>query len=357
MADMRSPRVKTYIFELLLVLKANFVLIDPSVISPSKLFASLLVVCQLWSHMNFVSALKGFFEHRHYHTFEFLATILEYHSPNFEFLTRALKSQTPFHSCSISGLGKVQNNFEICTSLYSDFQKLFVQWYAGIRPPPPYWCRNKTISERPIIPSREKFWLFLAFEATFRRSYLWNLLLKSNVVRVYCNYIDKVILCYFTFIFDLLMTLEKGKNAGIRPLFWQNRRQRGVLFRRIAVLVLFRALLWMICAIWASWVFSSFSCFDKICIKYEFLAIFSSYKTIFWNWKEFEKNRLSFKKILNLLHWLISFVECIFEALVLFLHSEKVGILNFIVLVRLVKFHKLHHFFVGTLSSTDRLPL
>ena len=41
----------------------------------------------------------------------------------------------------------------------------------------------------------------------------------------------------FTFIFDLeLMTLEKGKNARIRPLFWQNRRLGvGVLFRRITV--------------------------------------------------------------------------------------------------------------------------
>ena len=46
-----------------------------------------------------------------------------------------------------------------------------------------------------------------------------------HVVRVYCNYICKVILCYFTFIFDLeLMTLQKGKNAGIRPLFGQNKR-------------------------------------------------------------------------------------------------------------------------------------
>ena len=32
------------------------------------------------------------------------------------------------------------------------------------------------------------------------------------------------------------MTLEKGKNAGIRPLFWQNRRLGGVLFRHITVL-------------------------------------------------------------------------------------------------------------------------
>ena len=41
-----------------------------------------------------------------------------------------------------------------------------------------------------------------------------------------------------SFIFDLeLMTLEKGKNAGIRPLFWQNRRLGGVLFRRITVYI------------------------------------------------------------------------------------------------------------------------
>ena len=99
-----------------------------------------------------------------------------------------------------------------------------------------YWCRNKTLSERPILPSRENFWLFPAFKATFRRFYLWNILLRSNVVRVYCNYIYKVILCHFTFIFDLeLMTLEKGKNAGIRPLFWQNWRLGGVLFRHITV--------------------------------------------------------------------------------------------------------------------------
>ena len=57
-----------------------------------------------------------------------------------------------------------------------------------------------------------------------------NILLRSNVVRVYCSYTYHVILCYFTFIFDLeLMTLEKGKNAGIRPLFWQNRRLGGGL--------------------------------------------------------------------------------------------------------------------------------
>ena len=44
--------------------------------------------------------------------------------------------------------------------------RLEVQLYAGMRPSP-YWCRNKTLSERPILPSREKLWI--AFKASFRR--------------------------------------------------------------------------------------------------------------------------------------------------------------------------------------------
>ena len=103
---------------------------------------------------------------------------------------------------------------------------MILQWYAGIRPP--YWCRNKTLSEGPILPYRVKIWLFLTFKALFRRFYLWNILLRSNVVRAYCNYIYKIILGYFTFILDLeLMILEKGDSAGIRPLSWQNRRLGG----------------------------------------------------------------------------------------------------------------------------------
>ena len=48
------------------------------------------------------------------------------------------------------------------------------------------------------------------------------------VVRVYCNYTYKIILSFFIFMFDLdQMILEEGKNAGIRPLFWQNRRLEG----------------------------------------------------------------------------------------------------------------------------------
>ena len=72
---------------------------------------------------------------------------------------------------------------------------------------PPYWCRNKTLSERPILPSRENFWLFwlsnqLSGDFTYEIWYS-NILLRSNVVKVYCEYIYKAISCYFTFIFDL----------------------------------------------------------------------------------------------------------------------------------------------------------
>ena len=37
---------------------------------------------------------------------------------------------------------------------------------------PPYWCRNKTLSERPILPFRENFRLFVAFKAIFSYFYL-----------------------------------------------------------------------------------------------------------------------------------------------------------------------------------------
>ena len=62
------------------------------------------------------------------------------------------------------------------------------------------------------------------------------MLLSSTVVRVYCYSTHKVLQRFFMLIFDLeLITLEKGKNVGIRPLFGQNRRLGGVLFRQITV--------------------------------------------------------------------------------------------------------------------------
>ena len=46
---------------------------------------------------------------------------------------------------------------------------------------------------------------------------------------------------YFRLIYEPeLITLEKGKNAGIRPLFGQNRWLGGVLFRHITVTRKFR---------------------------------------------------------------------------------------------------------------------
>ena len=44
---------------------------------------------------------------------------------------------------------------------------------------------------------------------------LWNILLSSDFVRVYCYFIYKVILCYFTLIFDQeVITLKKGKRRN-----------------------------------------------------------------------------------------------------------------------------------------------
>ena len=39
----------------------------------------------------------------------------------------------------------------------------------------PCWCRNKTLCTRPIMPSRGKFWLYVAFKANFSPFYLWNI--------------------------------------------------------------------------------------------------------------------------------------------------------------------------------------
>ena len=54
-----------------------------------------------------------------------------------------------------------------------------LQWYAGIRPP--YWCRNKTLFERPIKASEGKFWLCVALKANFSPFYLMkNLIVKLH---------------------------------------------------------------------------------------------------------------------------------------------------------------------------------
>ena len=45
-----------------------------------------------------------------------------------------------------------------------------LQLNDGIRPSHfAYWCRNKTLSERPLLPSVKKFWLSGAFKANFSR--------------------------------------------------------------------------------------------------------------------------------------------------------------------------------------------
>ena len=76
----------------------------------------------------------------------------------------------------------------------------------------------------------------MAFKAIFSRFHERNILLRSCFVRAYCNFVYKVLMCYFALMYELeLMTLKNGKNAGIRPFFGQNRWLGGVLFRRITV--------------------------------------------------------------------------------------------------------------------------
>ena len=83
------------------------------------------------------------------------------------------------------------------------------------------------------ITIQGKFRLFVAFKVTFSHLYLRNILLTSNIVRVYYYSIYKVLFCYFQLISDLeLITLEKEK-CGNKTLFRTKSAARVLFWARI----------------------------------------------------------------------------------------------------------------------------
>ena len=95
---------------------------------------------------------RPFLEHR-------LTSFLDWDRPIQNLALNLNQNCQNFHSVQWASL-KIFSYFSKFTSKFREKSKL--QWYAGIRPPP-YWCRNKTLFERPIVPPRENFWLWVAF--------------------------------------------------------------------------------------------------------------------------------------------------------------------------------------------------
>ena len=113
---------------------------------------------------------------------------------------------------------KLQHSYHTCKwfLLFNAYENWLGQQY--------YWCRYKTLSQRPILAFRGRFRFCWAFWANYSPFYLENILLSNNVGRDNCYSNYGVLLCtviadilpYFTYLrgSKLELIILQRENAG-----------------------------------------------------------------------------------------------------------------------------------------------
>ena len=111
---------------------------------------------------------------------------------------------------------KLQHSYHKWFLLFYAYENWLGQQY--------YWCRNKTLSQRPILAFRGRFRFCWAFWANYSPFYLENILLSNNVGRDNCYSNYGVLLCtviadilpYFTYLrgSKLELIILQRENAG-----------------------------------------------------------------------------------------------------------------------------------------------